>query len=678
MLRRETLPEEDQALRVAIRQRAQQHGIDETEDRGVGADSERQNQDRDGGEPGAAAENVKAIAKVVKIEHNEVSIGVYARFQGAAANIFIEFAGARRPSSRCGRIDLDPRFMDDFKPSATPTADQSAPSDEKSFEQMLSDFEQQRRGPAAGETIDGKVVSITPDAIFIDIGRKMDGTLPAGQFQDASGALAIHVGDRLKVSITGVDQEGCYTLSTVKGARPKDWTSLEKAFADKRAIAGVVTEMVKGGLRVDVGVTAFLPASRSGAKEAAELEKLVGQEIQCRIIKLDTADEDVVVDRRAVIEEQERRIREQRFAEIVEGAVLNGAVRGITDFGAFVDLSGVEGLLHVGDMAWQRVRNPADVVAIGQNVEVKVLKVNPETRRISLGMKQLTRDPWTVAAETFRVGERVRGTISRLADFGAFVELAPGVDGLIHVSEMSWSKKIRKPADILKAGEMVEAMVLGVNIADKRIALGLKQALGDPWEDAARKFAPGTVVEGAVTNLQNFGCFVDLGDGLEGMIHISDLARDKRLNHPREAVTSGQRVRAVVLELDQERRRIKLGMKQLEPTSADEYIREHHAGESVTGRVVESGRGMAKVELGDGVFADCRYSESAEAAPAESGGSAKADLASLTAMLSAKWKQGSTASSGSGAEPVKAGQIRTFRIIALDPSSKKIEVGLAN
>jgi small subunit ribosomal protein S1 len=483
------------------------------------------------------------------------------------------------------------------------------------------------------------------------------------------------------VSITGRDEEGCYTLSTIKVERPKDWSALEKAFAEKRTIGGVVTEFVKGGLRVDVGMPAFLPASRSGTKDQADLEKLVGQEIQCRIIKLDTADEDVVVDRRVVLEEQEARAREEKFQQLQEGAVLRGTVRSITDFGAFVDLGGVDGLLHVGDMAWHRVGKPSDVVTAGESIEVKVLKINPEGKRISLGLKQLTPDPWTTAAERFHVGDRVQGKVSRLADFGAFVELLPGVDGLIHVSEMSWAKKVKKPSDLLKTGEMVEAVVLGVNAGERRIALGLKQALGDPWEDAVKKYSVGAIAEGAITSLTNFGCFMDLGGGVDGMIHISDITREKRLNHPREALSAGQTVRAVVLEVDHERRRIKLGIKQLEPTSSDEYIAEHQVGESVTGRIAEASKGRAKVELGEGVFAECRMPEdSGNGSKAGSStpepAAAKADISSLTAMLSARWKQGPTVAAAQ-AEAPRAGQVRTFRILKLDRENKKIEVELA-
>jgi small subunit ribosomal protein S1 len=549
-----------------------------------------------------------------------------------------------------------------------------ASSESNSFGDILSEFEQHHHGPGGGQAIPGTVVSITADSVFVDIGRKLDGVLPADIFRGPKGELTVKAGDPLLVSIAGNDGEA-YILSTVKVERPKDWSALERAFAEHRAIAGVVTEAVKGGFRVDVGTTAFMPASRSGAKDAGEIEKLIGQEIQCRIIKLDTASEDVVVDRRAVLEEQEARAREKRLAELTEGAIVQGTVRSLTEFGAFVDLGGIDGLLHVADMAWYRVAKPSDVVAPGQPIEVKILKLQPGTRRISLGLKQLAPDPWTLAGERFHVGERVQGKVSRLADFGAFVELAPGVDGLIHISEMSWSKKVKKPGDVLKTGEMVEAVVLGVNIPERRISLGLKQALGDPWEDAAKKYAPGTVVEGPVTSLTNFGCFVDLGNGIEGMIHISDITREKRLNHPKEAVTVGQTVRAQVLELDRERRRIKLGIKQLEPTTVDEYLSEHSVGETVTGRIAETGSGRARVELGEGIFADCRIP--AETPAKNSGGAAPAaDLSSLTAMLSAKWKQGA-GTAAARVEPARAGQIRTFRVVKLDPASKKIELELA-
>jgi small subunit ribosomal protein S1 len=545
----------------------------------------------------------------------------------------------------------------------------------ESFGDILSQYEKSHsHKPNEGaEGREGTVVAVSSDSVFVDIGLKMEGILPLSAFQSAGES--VKAGDPIRVSIKGRDPEGYYELSRLKVERPKDWSSLEKAFQDKAAIAGMVTAVVKGGLSVDVGVRAFMPASRSGAKDAAELEKLIGQEIRCRIIKVDVADEDVVVDRRAVLEEEERAAKERRFTEIQEGETVSGPIRSLTDYGAFVDIGGVDALLHVADISWGRINKPSDVLAVGQVVEGKVLKVDSAKRRISIGLKQLQAHPWEQAGARYKTGERVRGTVTRVTDFGAFVELEKGVEGLIHLSEMSWSKKVRKPADVVKPGDSVEVVVLGVNEADRRISLGLKQALGDPWAEAPQKFPVGAVVEAPVTSLTKFGAFVQLAEGVEGMIHIGDMSAEKRINHPQELLKVGQVVKAQVLELDTEKRRLRLGMKQLVPTSLDEYIAEHHAGDIVTGRMTEISGGRAQVELGEGIRASCHMSAEipvAEAPRAE----ARADLSSLTSMLAAKWK-GGAAAPVSRPEPARAGQIRSFRISRLDPAAKKIELELA-
>ena len=547
-----------------------------------------------------------------------------------------------------------------------------------SFGDILNQYEQahSHRPEPGGQGLEATVIAVSGDQVVLDIGMKMEGVLPSSEFRDAAGAVTVKAGDQLRVSIKGRDPEGYYLLSKMKVERPKDWSSLEKAFADKRSIAGTVTGAVKGGLSVDVGVRAFMPASRSGAKDAPEMEKLVGQEITCRIIKLDVADEDVVVDRRAVLEEEEARQRERLLDNLKEGATVQGTVRSLTDFGAFVDIGGVDGLLHVGDISWGRVNKPADVLSVNQQVEVQILKVDLKKRRISLGLKQLQPEPWTQVGEKYKTGERVRGTVSRVADFGAFVELEPGIEGLIHLSEMSWSKKVRKPSDVVKPGDTVEVVILGVHPGERRISLGLKQALGDPWADAAAKYPVGAVVEGPVTSITKFGAFVQLADEVEGMIHVGDMSAEKRINHPQEVLKQGQAVRAQVLDVDASRRRIRLGLKQLQPTTMDEYIGEHKPGDVVTGRVAAVSHGTAKVELGEGIQATCALGEadaqSQQAAPAD-----KTDLSSLTSMLSAKWKTGSAAATPGRREPARGGQIRTFRIVKLDAAGKKIEVELA-
>jgi small subunit ribosomal protein S1 len=558
-------------------------------------------------------------------------------------------------------------------PSLMP--DENGSREETDFGDILSTFEQQHADAGSAETVSGTIVSVTSNSVFLDIGRKVEGVLPLGRWMESEAGDPV-VGAQLTVSVGPRNEEGYYQLSTVKVERPKDWSGLQRAFEERRNIAGQVTEQVKGGFRVDIGVPAFMPASRSGIREMTEMATLVGQEIQCRITKLDVEKEDVVVDRRVVLEEEQAQKREQAFAGLQEGAVVRGRVRNVMDFGAFIDLGGVDGLLHVVDMSFARVAKASDVVKPGDELEVKILKIDPAAKKISLGLKQLQEDPWTVAARTFHVGDRVSGMVSRLADFGAFVELLPGVDGLIHVSELSWNKRVRKPGDLLKVGERVEAVILQINPDERRIALGYKQALGDPWEKIEQQFPVGATVEGTVTNLTQFGAFVEVAEGVEGMVHISDITNEKRLDHPKEKLAKGQRVRALVLEADGEKRRLKLGIKQLEPTVVDAFISEHQPGETVSGRLVEVRGDRAKVELGEGVIADCRL-KSPEEQPVPAERPAAADVGSLGAMLAARWKQGIEAHAKTK-PAARAGEVRSFRIAQLDPAKRLILVELAS
>lgn len=560
---------------------------------------------------------------------------------------------------------------------SNPEIAESQPSKEasESFKDILSQFEESkpRKSENAGQGREGTVVSVTVDSVLIDIGFKTEGILPLTVFQNA-GEI-VKPGDKVLVSIKGRDPEGYYELTRGRVERPKDWASLEKAFADKTTIVGTVTSVVKGGLSVDVGVRAFMPASRSGARDAAEMEKLVEQEIRCRITKLDVTEEDVVVDRRAVSEEEERAVKDRRYSEVKEGVTVSGTVRSLTDYGAFVDIGGVDALLHVSDISRSRVAKPADVLSVGQELEVRILKIDSEKRRISVGLKQLEPDPWDSVAAKYKPGERARGTVTRVLDFGAFVELEPGIEGLIHVSEMSWIKKVRTPSDIVKPGDTVEAVILGVSPGERRISLGLKQALGDPWADVATKFEVGSVVEGPVTSLTKFGAFVQLVEGVEGLIHVSDMSAEKRINHPSDILKVGQQVKAQVLEVDTAKRRLKLGMKQLIPTSIDEYVVEHSAGNVVSGRVMEISGEQARVELGEGIHGTCRITwQSSPKEEAKAG--SKADLSALSSMLNARWKGGATTKE-STPEPLSAGQVRSFRISKIDVATKKIELELA-
>jgi small subunit ribosomal protein S1 len=570
-------------------------------------------------------------------------------------------------------------------PESVPTAESATESSE-SFGDLLSQYEKShsRKSQDGGKQLVGTVIVVSSDSIFLDIGFKSEGILPLAALQAAGET--VKPGDKLPVSVKGRDPEGYYQLTRAKVERPKDWSALEKAFADKATIVGTVTGVIKGGLSVDVGVRAFMPASRSGARDAAEMEKMVEQEILCRIIKLDVTEEDVVVDRRAVAEEEERSVLERRYSEMKEGDTVTGTVRSLTDYGAFVDLGGVDALLHVGEISWSRVGKPADVLSVGQQIEAKVLNITSDSgkRRISVSMKQLQPHPWDAVAGKYNVGERVRGTVTRVAEFGAFVELEPGIEGLIHVSEMSWGKKMRSASTLVKPGEIVDAVILGVNAGERRMSLGLKQALGDPWAEVAQRFAAGSVIEGPVVSITKFGAFVQLSEGVEGMIHISEMSAEKRINHPQEVLQLGQLVRAQVLAVDTEKRQLRLSMKQLAPSGLDEYIAEHKEGDMVTGRMVEVSEGRARVELGEGVLGTCRMDAASavaetksQAAPVPSSEThAKPDLSSLGSMLQARWK-GGTPASGAKPEPVRSGQIRKFRIVKLDPAAKKIELELA-
>ena len=563
--------------------------------------------------------------------------------------------------------------------SETKKPEQPTPDANESFESILAQFEQEHVHKTNDGTrqLEGTIVKVTAENVLVDIGYKTEGILPLTAFTNQGETP--EVGQKLKVSSKGRNSDGYYELSRLKVTMPTDWSALEKAFAEKTPILGTVTAVIKGGLSVDVGVRAFMPSSRSGERDPKTLEGLVGQQIRCRIIKLDTTEEDVVVDRRGVLEDEERATREQRYGQLEEGATMSGTVRTLTEYGAFIDLGGVDALLHVSDMSWGRVSKPADVLTVGQQVEVKVLKIESDKKRISVGLKQLQAHPWDEVPDKFIVGSRVSGTVTRVAEFGAFVELEAGIEGLIHVSEMSWSKKVKKAADLLKPGETVEVIILGINPGERRISLGLKQALGDPWAEAARQFPVGTIIKGPVTNIMKFGAFVQVAEGIEGMVHVSEISAEKRIEHPQDALKVGQVVEAQVLALDLEKRQIKLSMKQLVPTGLDEYIAEHKVGDVVTGRMIDEKGQTARVELGEGILATCRATAAAKPAEpvAEPAAPAKADLGSLSAMLKSRWKEGPSTAASAKNEPARAGQIRSFRITKLDAAAKKIELELA-
>jgi small subunit ribosomal protein S1 len=553
---------------------------------------------------------------------------------------------------------------------------------------------------SGSKQIDATVIAITVDSVFLDIGYKTEGILPLSAF--AKEEKSVEPGDRFRVTVKGRDTDGYYELSRQRGsAAPKDYSSLEETFEKKGTVLGIVTGLVKGGLTVDIGMRAFLPSSRSGTRDAAEMEKLVGQEIRVRITTLDLeggsdgdrpARPDAVVDRRAVLEEEARADQDARLLELTEGETVSGTVRSLTTFGAFVDLDGADALLHISDMAWHRVENPADLLSVGDTVEVQILKIDatdPAKRRIAVGLKQLQPHPWETVPETYSLGQKVTGKVTRLTDFGAFVELAPGIEGLIHISEMAWGKKVRTPSDVVKVGDQVEAVILAIDVDQKRMGLGLKQALGDPFAEITRTIHPGAVVEGKISQITKFGAFLTVTEGVEGLTHISEITAEKRINHPSDVLRVGETVKAVVLEIDKEKRQLRLSIKQAIPTGLDDFLLEHQVGDTVSGRIIDVDHlsNTARVELGEGIIAPCTLpaadpTDASTPLPTSAG---PVDLSQLGSLLSAKWKTADTQSKPA-AKPAKPtqvtgvptpGQIRSFKIMTLDAAGKKIALKLA-
>ncbi len=583
-------------------------------------------------------------------------------------------------------------------PPAAPLTDSSAGENEdQDFASLLREDDAVRASAVdrsgGSKQIDATVVAVSGEAVFLDIGYKTEGTLPLSSFR--SDEKAVEPGDRLRVTVKGRDLDGYYELTRQRTATPKDYSSLEEAFEAKGTVLGTVTAVVKGGVTVDIGMRAFMPSSRTGTRDAAEMERLVGQEIRVRITQLDlggdSARPDAIVDRRSVLEEEARATSDQRFSELAEGQTVRGTVRSLTEFGAFVDLDGADALLHISDMAWHRVGNPAEIVSAGDVIEAKVLKIDasdPAKRRIAVGMKQLQPHPWDTVSERFQLGQKVTGTVTRDADFGAFVEVAPGIEGLIHISEMAWGKKVRKPSDIVKVGDQVEAVILAIDLEQKRMGLGLKQALGDPFVEIVKTIHPGAVVEGPVSRITKFGAFVEIAPGVEGLVHISEITAEKRLNHPSDALRVGEVVKAQVLDIDRGKRQLKLSIKQMVPTGIDEFLEEHSVGDTVTGRIIDidDASRTARVELGEGIIALCAAPAAGvvEERTATQATGGPVDLSQLGSLLSAKWKTADArsrpaevpTSAAAAAAALSAGQVRSFRLTAIDVAGKKLSLEL--
>src|SRR3954454_20923550 len=518
----------------------------------------------------------------------------------------------------------------------------------ESYEHLLEDYSH-FAPPAADEVLQGTVLGFTQNEVIIDFGYKSEGIVPSEQFLNAAGEVTVKRGDVVDVMIDhGEHFEGYVLLSHTKAARLRIWDNLEKAQNDELVLSGRVLGRVKGGLAVDVGIKAFMPGSQADPRPIHNLDGLVGQDIPVKIIKLNRRRGNVVVSRKAAVEEEINVRKSATLEHLVEGAVTTGTVKNLTEYGAFIDLGGIDGLLHVTDMSYGRITHPSEMLQVGQEVTVKILKFDRGKERVSLGIKQLEPDPWDTVIERYPVNHRVIGRVVNVTDYGAFVELEPGVEGLIHISEMTWSRRMKHPSKVVKAGDQVEAVILEVHPKERRISLGLKQLEPNPWTTIDSRYSVGSVVEGRVRNMTDFGAFVEIEEGIDGLVHVSDLSWTKRVKHPSEILKKGQMVQAVILNIDSSSRRLSLGIKQLQPDAWETYFQAHQVGDTVHGRVCRLASFGAFVELAEGVEGLCHFSEI----------------------------PGYSNRRGAEEMPLKVGQEFDFKIIKMSEAEKKIGLSL--
>jgi len=486
------------------------------------------------------------------------------------------------------------------------------------FSAALAAFEREQAAEAAAveaygdKIVSGTVIKQTEKHLVVDVGLKSEGLVPLEQVLDHTGAVRFQAGDVIEVVIEREEPEGGYLVSYERAQRLRVWDVIEKAANDKTPVMGTVVSRVKGGLTVDIGLKAFLPGSQLEIRPVRNLDGYLGQQIEVRVIKLNKKRGNVVVSRKEILEEEQTVKRSTTLEHLGEGAVLTGTVKNLTDYGAFVDLGGIDGLLHITDMSWGRLTHPRDLVNVGDEIQVKVLKFDKDKQRVSLGFKQLTPDPWLDASERYPVGAHVHGRVLSVTDYGAFVELEQGIEGLVHLSEMTWSKRLKHPSKLVKPGDEVETVVLSVNPADRRISLGMKQLLDNPWENLTERYPAGTVVEGRVRNLTDFGAFIEIEDGIDGLVHVSNLSWTKRVKHPSEIVKKGEKVKAVVLGVEPQNRRLSLGIKQLQPDVWESFFAQHRVGDVVHGKVLRTAQFGAFVEIAEGVEGLCHISEAGD------------------------------------------------------------------
>jgi small subunit ribosomal protein S1 len=504
---------------------------------------------------------------------------------------------------------------------ASPGSASSEPDyDAADFAAALANFDREQAAETAAaqdltaeeKVVQGVVVKITDKHVVVDIGLKSEGLIPLEQVVDLQGVSKFNVGDSVDVVVEREEPEGGYLVSHEKALRHKIWDKLEQAANDKTPVKGLVVSRVKGGLTVDIGIKAFLPGSQIEVRPVRNLDGYIGTEIEVRVIKLNKKRGNVVISRKEILEEDQNAKKSVTLATLEEGTVLTGTVKNLTDYGAFVDLGGLDGLLHITDMSWGRLTHPRDLVNVGDEIQVKVLKFDKDKQRVSLGFKQLTPDPWLDATERYPIGAQVRGRVLSVTDYGAFVELEQGIEGLVHVSEMTWSKRMKHPSKMVKPGDEVDTIILSVNPNDRRISLGMKQLQDNPWEQLEDKYPIGAIIEGRVRNLTDFGAFIEIEDGIDGLVHVSNLSWTKRIKHPSEVLKKGEKVRAIVLGVEPENRRLSLGVKQLQPDVWDTFFAQHRVGDVIKGKILRTAQFGAFVEIAEGVEGLCHVSEAVD------------------------------------------------------------------
>src|SRR5271168_4897343 len=509
--------------------------------------------------------------------------------------------------------------------AAVETADLQASEepdyDAADFAAALANFDREQAAESAAAQnltaeeviVTGTVVKITDKHVVVDIGLKSEGLIPLEQVLDANGVSKFQAGDAVEVVVEREEPEGGYLVSYDKAQRHKVWDKLEQAANEKTPVKGMVLSRVKGGLTVDIGIKAFLPGSQVEVRPVRNLDGYIGTEIEVRVIKLNKKRGNVVISRKELLEEDQNAKKSVTLATLEEGSVLTGTVKNLTDYGAFVDMGGLDGLLHITDMSWGRLTHPRDLVNVGDEIQVKVLKFDKDKQRVSLGFKQLTPDPWLDAVERYPVGAHVRGRVLSVTDYGSFIELEQGIEGLVHLSEMTWSKRMKHPSKLVKPGDEVETVVISVNPSDRRISLGMKQLQENPWENLSERYPTGQIVEGRVRNLTDFGAFIEIEDGIDGLVHVSNLSWTKRVKHPSEVLKKGEKVKAVVLGVEPDKRRLSLGVKQLQPDVWETFFTQHRVGDVVHGKVLRTAQFGAFVEIAEGVEGLCHVSEAVDA-----------------------------------------------------------------